>query len=290
MKIVRKKNASTVEPAAAFTLIELLVVIAIIAVLIALLFPSLKTARDRARVLQCATNLRQIYLVALSFSNDRRNYLPALSGRNPGHGWISENPNGYDLPIELQLYSQGKGDIGYSSAWWPAGKAVKTKEWLCPAMGPKAMSSPDMRFVAYAANRYAWDSAVLRKFPEYRTMDEIGGYRVSGRMARMGQVSARNNRGPSDTIMFGENMPFSVPWIIGQGNPMLRDYDTGSYTDGRTGLKWFMKPRHGKPAGDLVGRGFNWLFFDGRVTYDPDYLENYNSDLASLMWGYFEWP
>ena len=104
----------------------------------------------------------------------------------------------------------------------------------------------------------------------------------------MDQVAPRNNRGPSDTIMFGETMPFSVPWIIGQSDPTLRDYETGSYTDGRTGLKWFMDPRHGQPAGDLPGRGFNWLFFDGRVTYDSDYLENYSSDLASLMWGYFQ--
>ena len=143
MKSGQQKPAHAV--AAAFTLIELLVVIAIVAVLMALLFPSLTAARDRARTLQCASNLRQIYFITLSFSNDNRNYLPALSGRNPPHGWITENPNGYDLPIELQLYSQGKANIGYSSDWWPAGKAVKTKEWLCPAMGRKALTDNDMR-------------------------------------------------------------------------------------------------------------------------------------------------
>ncbi|NQU10496.1 type II secretion system protein [bacterium] len=55
-----KKPGTTALRPAGFTLIELLVVVAIIGLLAGLLLPSLKTARDRARVASCTGHLRQI--------------------------------------------------------------------------------------------------------------------------------------------------------------------------------------------------------------------------------------
>src|ERR1700689_3865525 len=53
-----------------FTLIELLVVLAIISILAALLFPVFASAREKARQISCASNLKQLGLAFLQYTQD----------------------------------------------------------------------------------------------------------------------------------------------------------------------------------------------------------------------------
>ena len=53
-----------------FTLIELLVVIAIIAILAAILFPVFSQAREKARQINCASNLKQMGNSILMYAQD----------------------------------------------------------------------------------------------------------------------------------------------------------------------------------------------------------------------------
>jgi prepilin-type N-terminal cleavage/methylation domain-containing protein/prepilin-type processing-associated H-X9-DG protein len=74
---------------AAFTLIEVLVVVAIIALLISILLPSLKAAREQANRTVCASNLQQQGIAMRSYAADHKSFLP-------WRGWfsytISETP------------------------------------------------------------------------------------------------------------------------------------------------------------------------------------------------------
>ena len=69
-------SSSQARPLKGFTLIELLVVIAIIALLAAILFPVFARARENARRASCQSNLKQIGLGVLQYTQDYDEFYP----------------------------------------------------------------------------------------------------------------------------------------------------------------------------------------------------------------------
>ncbi|MHC4355981.1 MAG: type II secretion system protein [Planctomycetota bacterium] len=108
----------------AFTLIELLVVISILVLLIALLLPSLRRARNQSRAVVCQTNLRQWGTTLALYVEDNRGHLPR-------GGWIpilrgsslhNDDPNGPEPlnPVDT------KGIVFCPTATKTGGKVSRT--------------------------------------------------------------------------------------------------------------------------------------------------------------------
>ncbi len=69
----------------AFTLVELLVVISIIALLIAILLPSLKKARDQTKKVACASNVRSLTQATLTYAVENKDFVPLSQAPEPSY-------------------------------------------------------------------------------------------------------------------------------------------------------------------------------------------------------------
>ena len=80
---IRKRNGP-LSAEAAFSLIELMVVITIISILAAILLPSLARAREQARKVRCANNMKQLGMIFEMFSQENNGKYPPC---DPNDHW-----------------------------------------------------------------------------------------------------------------------------------------------------------------------------------------------------------
>jgi prepilin-type N-terminal cleavage/methylation domain-containing protein/prepilin-type processing-associated H-X9-DG protein len=117
----------------AFTLIEVLVVVAIIALLVAILLPSLAKARRQAKQVVCASNLHQAGVGLIAYGMQNKDRLPPT--------WCTQ-ANNKEVPNLAGWYDTNGP---YGGSYVPAlTKYAGSQVWACPAnkMSPPGLARP----------------------------------------------------------------------------------------------------------------------------------------------------
>ena len=194
----RIPRLSTRDLRRAFTLIELLVVIAIIAILAALLLPTLARSKASAQRVKCANNLRQLGLAAQMYWDDNSSSFFIVRGRDTTNGWQTwwcgwlqssgvEGSRQFDATQgALYPYLQGRG--------------VE----LCPAFN---YLSPQLKLKAAGAS-YGYGYNVYLSVPDGRP-----------------PIKTSKVQRPSETTLFGDAAQVNdFQWPASSENPMLEEW------------------------------------------------------------------
>ncbi len=127
---------------AGFTLVELLVVAAIIFLLAALVFPALRGARERGKMVECISNTRELGIASHTYAREHDGWLPScwVAFTTDGHYGDPKTGTLYPYHKDERIYfcrndkrGYGKGTYSYTWAslsmiwddtknWWSSGR------------------------------------------------------------------------------------------------------------------------------------------------------------------------
>jgi len=211
-----------------FTLVELLVVIAIIGILVAMLLPAVQAAREAARRISCANNLRQIGLALSNYESALGSYPPAVLYSTAGFGWSTDPRYSYLVHLlpyleEQALYDQidavgGSTTINYELAIFDPIRKTKLSVLYCassPIQVANASHSGDPEHTSHylgVMGPKGINPATGVAYPNEGFNSHHGGFATGGMFLRNDAVRLKKVKdGTSHTLIVGE-----LSWEAGE--------------------------------------------------------------------------
>jgi prepilin-type N-terminal cleavage/methylation domain-containing protein len=251
----------------AFTLIELLVVIAIIAVLMGMLTPVLRSAKDRAKLVACASNQRQLVLGVGLYAEDNDSRLPPSHLEIKGSALLFTWANHINYHSNQPVDSWNNGGAVHHYL----GRYLSTVDvFMCPL-------GPPVDKVKYQALYKTYDDPeVLALYhqgnPDIQTTSSYnmfwGGYRLPGAKFRGPKTLADKSK-----ILVSDVMNYwrdDIWWLAHRSKDVVRPPEQDASISSTTvdAVWWRNAPRYDLP-GDILR--MNAGYTDGHVeSYAPE--------------------
>lgn len=240
----------------AFTLVELLIVIGIIAVLMAMLLPALQTARENAKRVACASNLRQLGMGIIMYAGENKGKIPGIvrNGNNPLPVTIYLGPS---YPIAFSPPSC-EGLINYETmSTYVSGVDLSSKSiggvWTCPDFDIEAYHDVQ-QFGTYWLTEWSWGI-------------QEGGYSYFGRMNEWRDRDIAEGGGGKKYANFYDDLTYDTldAQRLLMADAIFRWWvtDQWAYNHGRFGGRAYGNG----PLNPYDMKGNNQLYGDGHVIW-----------------------
>ena len=257
----------------AFSLIELLVVIAILALLISILLPGLRQARETARGTLSQANLKQMGVAIFGYNSENKDYWPGDHYEGPGGSWIAWPPRlrkylGGDHAVAGIFYCPStpkdfKWELKQRSSDMPPG---------CKELGYDDLRESGLNYNV-SGNKmyfgYGYNGWGANDFNPEDIMLGLGGHcdtkatPLSAGQRWMREVKTSDVTFPGRMIAIGDSIGDGVwdTWITSMGSPATGGSNIGYVANG-------LGPRHMGKAGILTAD------FSVKVVNPKDLLVN----------------